>query len=60
MWAVLDEDNKTVIGCITPDKTEEEAIALSQGNLIIKMTLENSPAYIGGTYDGNKFYMKRS
>jgi hypothetical protein len=56
MWAILDKDNTTVIGCITPDKTEEEAVKMSNGNTIIRMTLENSPGWINGIYKNGKFY----
>lgn len=56
MWALLDNDDKTVLGCIPPDKTEEEAIKIAKGRTIIKMTLENSPAHVGGIYKNGKFY----
>ena len=56
MWAVLDLDNETVLGVIPPDKTEQEAIELAGVYSLIKMTLENSPAYSQGKYIDGKFY----
>ncbi len=56
MWAVLAEDNKTVIACITPDHTVEDALKMVDGKKIIHMTLENSPAYVNGEYIDGKFY----
>jgi hypothetical protein len=55
MWAILDKDEKTVIGCIPPDKTYEEALQESQGYTLIPVTLENSPGYLPGTYENGKF-----
>lgn len=57
MWALLN-DKKIVIACITPDKTEEEAIQIANGMEIIRMTLENTPAYIGAVYRDGKFYLE--
>jgi hypothetical protein len=56
MWAVLDYDNKTVIGLYTPDVSEEIRLKDAEGRPQILMTLENSPAYINGTYVDGKFY----
>jgi hypothetical protein len=56
MWAVLDYDNKTVIGLYTPDISEEIRLKDAKGRTQILMTLENSPAYINGTYEDKKFY----
>lgn len=56
MWAVLGDDNKTVIGCITPDYTVEDALKMANGKKIIQMTLDNTPAYVNGTYENGKFY----
>jgi hypothetical protein len=55
MWALLDYDNKTVIACMTPDMTEKEILETANGRTLIPMTLENSPATIGGTYENGKF-----
>jgi hypothetical protein len=57
MWAVLDYDNKTVIGLYAPDVSEEIRNKDAKGRTQILMTLENSPAYINGTYKNGKFYL---
>jgi hypothetical protein len=56
MWALLDTDNKTVLGCYTPDIPYEKVLEDANGRTLIEMTLENSPAYINGTYENEKFY----
>ena len=56
MWAILDTDETTVIGCIPPDKTYEEAIKESNGYTLIPVTIENSPGYLPGIYKNGKFY----
>jgi hypothetical protein len=57
MWAVLDYDNKTVIGLYPPDMSEKIRNEDAQGRTQILMTLENSPAYVNGTYVNGKFYL---
>ena len=58
MWAVIDIDKETVIGVIPPTYSEEEAYKLvaPYSYDLVKMTLENSPAYSQGKYKENKFY----
>ena len=56
MYAVLHTDNKTVVDVIPPDKTLEEIIKWANNRPLIKMTPENTPAYIGGIYEDGKFY----
>jgi hypothetical protein len=56
MWAILDYDNKTIVGVYPPDISYETALEDSAGRTLIKMTIENSPAYLGGTYVDGKFY----
>jgi len=56
MWALLDIDNKTVIGGFTPDMPYEQVLKEARGRTVIKMTLENSPAYVNGFYENGKFY----
>jgi hypothetical protein len=58
MWAVLDYNNEKVIGVIPPDQNimHPEAKKEINGRTIILMTLENSPAGIGWTYEDGKFY----
>lgn len=61
MWALVDKDAKIVLACIHNDKykygyTHEKALELAGDNLLIEMTLENSPAWVNGKWDGAKFY----
>ena len=56
MYALLDTDNLTVIACFTPDVEHKKIIEEANGRTLIKMTLENSPAYLNGTYVDEKFY----
>jgi hypothetical protein len=56
MWAVLDYDNETVIGLYEPTIPEDVRSKDAQGRTQILMTLENSPAYVGGFYVNGKFY----
>jgi hypothetical protein len=55
MWAILASDNITVEDGVMPDKTYEEALSIANGRTMIKMTLENSPAYLKGKYLNGKF-----
>jgi len=57
MWALVDKNTKIVLGCI-PSATYEEAKKISNEDILIKMTLENSPASIGNLWDGEKFIEK--
>jgi len=57
MWVLLDKDNKTVIGWYPPDTPIKNLIIdESNGHTIVPVTLENSPAYVQGTYENGKFY----
>jgi hypothetical protein len=56
MWAMLDYDNKTVKGVIHPNAPLEEMSEFIDGRTLILMTLENSPAWVSGTYEDGKFY----
>ena len=56
MYALLDTDNTTVIACFPPDISYDKIVEEANGRMLIKMTLENSPAYIKGTYVDGKFY----
>ena len=55
MWALIKDD--IVISCIA-GVGYEQAVKLANGNKLIEMTLENSPASYGDYYDGNKFFRK--
>ena len=56
MYALLDTDNKTVIGVVLPDTPYDKMLEEANGRIVIKMTLENSPAGIKWTYEDGKFY----
>jgi hypothetical protein len=56
MWAMLDYDNKTVKCVIHPNAPIEKMSETIDGRTLIPMTLENSPAWISGTYENEKFY----
>jgi hypothetical protein len=56
MYALLDFDNKTVIACFTPDIPYDKVLEEANNRILVKMTPENSPAYIKGTYVDGKFY----
>lgn len=56
MWAMLDTDNETVIAIYPPDLKEEDVIKDANGKTLIKVTLENSPGWVKGTYKNGKFY----
>lgn len=54
MWAII--ENGIVIDYFIGSK--DEVTKLFNDKIIIEMTPENSPAYLGGTWDGFKFYQK--
>jgi hypothetical protein len=56
MWAILNKENIVIDG-VPPDKTYEEALEQAGGRTLIKMTLENSPAYVKGKYINGKFFL---
>lgn len=56
MWAVLDADNKTVIGVLTPDATEEQYKETAKTYTLIPVTMETGPGHIPGYYLNGKFY----
>jgi hypothetical protein len=55
MWAYLDNLNK-VKAVIHPDCTIEVLEEYKKTGILIKMTLENSPAWVEGYYQNGKFY----
>ncbi len=55
MWAMLDYNSNTVIAGFPPDVNQADMLKEADGRTLITMTLENSPAYIGGTYENGKF-----
>lgn len=56
MWALLDYNSNKVIGLFAPDVSMDKILEEADGRTIIKMTAENSPGYIYGTYENGKFY----
>lgn len=59
MWAVLDNDNKTVIGVLTPDTTEEQYKETAKKHTLILVTPETGNGHIPGYYENGKFYQGR-
>ena len=60
MWAMLDRDNETVISCIPPTVNFNKAVLIANGRTLIPLTIENSPAFMGGKYKDGKFYEKEN
>jgi hypothetical protein len=56
MWAMLKEDNKTVIAMFPPMVSYEDLLKESNGKTLILMHLKNSPAWLMGSYIKGKFY----
>ena len=56
MYAMLNIDNKTVIAVFPPDVPQDKILEEADGRTLIEMTPDNSPGYIGGTYEDGKFY----
>jgi hypothetical protein len=56
MWSVLADDNKTVDYMLSPDTPIELVEETSKTKTVILMTVENSPAWLEGTYENGKFY----
>lgn len=55
MWATIKKSNNQVIGYAVDitDKLEQET--KTKNLYFVKMTLQNSPAHVGGFWDGTKF-----
>jgi hypothetical protein len=56
MHAMLDYNSNKVIGIFPPDVSEDKMLKEADGRTLIKMTIENSPGYLNGTYENGKFY----
>ena len=56
MFAMLDSDNKTVIAVFPPNISYDDMLKEANGRTLIEMTIKNSPGYIGGIYENEKFY----
>jgi hypothetical protein len=59
MWAVVENKTNIVLACVAGVPYEQ---ALKDSSIydafLVEMTLENSPAYVNGIWDGNKFYQQ--
>jgi hypothetical protein len=53
---MLDRDNQTVLAVYPPTADINKILMEANGRTIIKMTVENSPAYLKGKYIEGKFY----
>jgi hypothetical protein len=56
MHAMLDYNSNKVISVFPPDVPEDKMLEEADGRTLIKMTVENSPGYLNGTYKNGKFY----
>jgi hypothetical protein len=56
MYAMLDYDSNKVIAVFPPDIPQDKMLEEANGRTLIKMTPENSPGYLFGTYEDGKFY----
>lgn len=56
LYAVINKDNIVIDGWMA--ESFKEAKTDNPGNTIVEMTLANSPAHIGGKWDGKVFYRK--
>jgi hypothetical protein len=54
MWALVNKDG-FVIDCLVGISFEEAKKREVDGKFLVEMTLENSPATLGGYYDGVSF-----
>lgn len=54
MWALIDKETKIVKSCIV-GIPYEQALKNAKNNILIEMTLENSPATIGDLWNGKSF-----
>ena len=59
MWAVLDSDNKTVIGVLPPNATKEQYEEIAKTYTLIPVTIETGPGHVPGYYQNEKFYRGR-
>lgn len=55
MWALVNSDN-IVIECLIEMSLEEALLKEVDGNYIVEMTLDNSPAHVGGKFENKKFF----
>jgi hypothetical protein len=60
MWALVENKTNIVLSCVA-GISYEQAIKETKDYdaFLVEMTLENSPAYVDGTWDGKKFYEKQ-
>jgi hypothetical protein len=57
MWALVENKTNKVLACVAGVPYEQAISDTSEHDgFLIEMTLENSPAYVNGIWDGKKFY----
>lgn len=56
MWALIDKKTNIVIDCIAGVSYEEAIKKAGSDYYLVEMTLDNSPAYVFGHYDGEFFF----
>jgi hypothetical protein len=57
MWALVENKTNKVLACVAGVPYEQALKDTSNYDaFLVPMTLENSPAYVNGIWDGNKFY----
>jgi hypothetical protein len=60
MWALVENKTNIVLACVA-GVPYEQALEDTKNydGFLVEMTLENSPAYVNGTWDGNKFHEEK-
>jgi hypothetical protein len=57
MWALVENKTNKVLACVAGVPYQQAIKDTSEyDGFLVEMTLENSPAYVNGTWDGKKFY----
>jgi hypothetical protein len=56
MWAIVNKKTNMVVACAPTELEKKERTFQEKENYLIKMTLDNSPAWIKGHYKDGKFY----
>jgi hypothetical protein len=59
MWAIVNQQTDIVEDIVPPDHSYDQAVEIAKGRLLIKMSPENSPGYLFGTYRNKKFYPRK-
>jgi hypothetical protein len=56
MWALINKNTNIVVDSIAEFSYEEAIEKAGSDHYLVKMTLDNSPAYVLGYYDGEFFF----